>query len=76
MPNFFGLLAPAGASKYIVAKVNADAKAVLARADIAQQLIADAPCLGGGTPEQFGTFIRERRATLAQLIKVANIRPE
>ncbi len=76
MPNFFGLMAPRGTPKHVIAKVNADTEAVLSRPEIVQQLIADGAMAGGGTPEQFGQFVRERTAALAQLIKAANIRPE
>lgn len=76
MPNFFGLMAPTGTPAAVIAKINADADAVLKRPEIIQQLVSDGAVAGGGTPAQFGTFIRERTATLATLIKAANIRPE
>ncbi|HSQ04381.1 MAG TPA: tripartite tricarboxylate transporter substrate binding protein, partial [Burkholderiales bacterium] len=56
MPNFFGLLAPAGTAGYIIAKINRDTQIALTRPEIGQQLIADGANPGGGTPAQFGEF--------------------
>jgi len=76
MPNFFGLLAPAGTPRHIIAKINRDTQTALTSREIGQQLIVDGAMPGGGTPAQFAEFIRDRNAKLGQLIKAANIRPE
>jgi tripartite-type tricarboxylate transporter receptor subunit TctC len=76
MPNFFGFLAPARTPDNVIAKINADTEAVLARPEIVKQLVADGAMPGGGTPGQFAIFIRERTLVLTKLIKAANLRPE
>jgi tripartite-type tricarboxylate transporter receptor subunit TctC len=73
---WFGFMVPAATPRNIVAKLNADLDAVLARRDVREQLIADGQEPGGGTGEEFAAFLRHEIAKYAKVIKLAGIRKE
>ncbi len=73
---WFGFMAPAATPRNIVAKLNADMDAVLTRRDVREQLIADGQEPGGGTGDEFETFLRNEIAKYAKVIKLAGIRQE
>ena len=43
---------------------------------IKEQMLGQGNELGGGTPEQFGAFIKSEAAKWGKLVKTANIKPE
>ena len=69
-----GLVAPAGTPPEIVAKINADAVAILRDPAVAARMLE----LGGfpdpGTPAEFGAFIRAEIAKWRQVAREAGIR--
>ncbi|ONG58659.1 transporter [Pseudoroseomonas deserti] len=69
-----GLVAPAGTPEEIIAKINADAVAILRDPSVAARMVE----LGGfpdpGTPAGFGAFIRAEIAKWRQVVREANIR--
>lgn len=72
--NWYGLFAPAGVPKAIVAKVNADVNRALKDPDIRDRIInSGGEPLGGGS-EEFAGFIRNEVAKWGKTIKDANIR--
>ena len=73
---WFGFMAPVATPRNIVAKLNADMNAVLTRAEVRDQLIADGQEPGGGTGEEFEAFLRNEIAKYAKVIKLAGIRQE
>ncbi len=76
MPSFFGLLAPARTPKALIVKINRDTERILVDQELIQQFAAEGLAPSKGSPEEFARFMRARTTQLAELIKVANIRPE
>lgn len=74
--TWVGLLAPTGTPREVVARLNADTAAVLARPDLKDALAAAGAEAAPGTPEQFGTHIRAELAKWAKLIQASNIKPD
>jgi tripartite-type tricarboxylate transporter receptor subunit TctC len=71
--TWFGLVAPVKTPKEIVARWNTEVGKVLASADIRERFANDGQVPGGGTPEDFGKFIRVEIDKYARLIKAAGI---
>ncbi len=74
--GWFGLLAPAGTPKALVARISADANRVLADPEVKQRTIALGAETSGDTPEQFAKFIREDQAKWSKLMRDKGIAPE
>jgi tripartite-type tricarboxylate transporter receptor subunit TctC len=74
--TWFGPLAPARTPREIVVKMNAELMKVLQRADVKERFRAEGIDAIGGTPEQFGAYIKDEIARWAKVVKAANIRPE
>jgi tripartite-type tricarboxylate transporter receptor subunit TctC len=74
VPNFdiytwFGLLAPAGTPRDIIAKWNAEVTKVLSAPDVRERLHAQGAEPAPGTPEQFAALIRSEIPKYAKIIK-------
>lgn len=67
--SWFGVLAPAGTPKEIVARLNADIVKVLAAPDIKERLSAQGADPVGNTPEQFAAYIRTEQIKWAKVVK-------
>ena len=76
LTNWFGLVAPAGTPREIVAQIQADTLRVLQGADTRARLTSMAAGVSGTTPEQFAARIRDDSATWAKLIKEAGIKAD
>jgi tripartite-type tricarboxylate transporter receptor subunit TctC len=74
--SWFGMVAPAGTPKEIIAKLQADIAKTLQMPDIRANLVAQGLTPVGDTPEQFGTFIRTEMDTYAKVIKSGNIKAD
>ena len=72
--QWFGLLAPAGTPREVIAKVNADLQRVLASSDVKERLVAQGGETHGSTPEAFAAFMKAEHATYARIIADANIK--
>jgi tripartite-type tricarboxylate transporter receptor subunit TctC len=70
----FGLFAPAGTPREIVAKVNADVAEVLARADVKKALEARSFVVDSAGPAEFQKFIADENVKWQKVIKEANIK--
>ena len=55
--SWFGLLAPAGTPRDVVAKLNAEVAKWLASPDAKEKLLAQGAIAAGGTPEDFARHI-------------------
>lgn len=76
MALWYGVLAPAGTPKEIVAKLaNAINQAAFAP-DIKQRLLDQGAEPVGNTPDQFGAMLREEVSRWAEVVKAAGIKPE
>ena len=74
--GWFGLLAPVATPKPVVAKLSADANAVLRDADVVQRMLVLGAEPSGNSPEQFAAFIREDQAKWSRLMRERGIKPE
>jgi len=74
VPNFdiytwFGLLAPAGTPKEIIAKWNAELVKILGTPDVKERLLAQGAEPAPGTPEQFAALIKSEIPKYAKIVK-------
>lgn len=74
--NWQGAIAPKGTPAVIVQRLNGALNKVLAIAEERERILNQGNELGGGTPEQFGTFIRTENAKWGTLVRSAKITAE
>jgi tripartite-type tricarboxylate transporter receptor subunit TctC len=67
--SWFGLLAPAGTSPAIIAKINAEIAKWLATPEAKEKLLAAGANAAGGTPEDFARHIAAETAKWAKVVK-------
>ena len=71
--GWFGIFAPAGTPRLVVAKLNKELNQVLSLPDTQQRFASQGLIPGGGTPEELGKFLRAEIAKWGALIKEAGI---
>ena len=71
---WYGLLAPAGTPKHIIAKLNAETNRVLAMQEVKDKLMAASIQTAGGSPEEFGKFIRAELDKWGPVVKAAGVK--
>ncbi|MDQ2149189.1 tripartite tricarboxylate transporter substrate binding protein [Alcaligenaceae bacterium A4P071] len=71
--NWQGIVAPAGTPRPIIDKLNAEFNAILKDPDVVKAIADTGSQAGGGTPEDFGAFIKTETAKWAEVIKAGNI---
>ena len=69
--TWFGLLAPAGTPRDIVAKWNADVVRILNTPDVREKLLAQGAEPAPSTPEQFAQFIAQEYAKYGKIVKAS-----
>jgi tripartite-type tricarboxylate transporter receptor subunit TctC len=74
--NWFGLFAPAGVPKEIIAKLNALAIDAMKSAEIRDVIAKDGGDLVGSTPEELGAHLKSEVARYSKVIKAGNIKAE
>jgi tripartite-type tricarboxylate transporter receptor subunit TctC len=74
--NWYGTLAPAATPRNIVALLNKQVNAILARPDVKEMLITQGYEPAGGSSESFAKFIKSEIAVFAAVIKSAGIQAE
>jgi len=67
--QWFGLLAPTGTPREIVARVNADIGKALQQPDVQEKLKGLGMQIVGGPPEQFGGFMRAEAVKWGKIVK-------
>ena len=72
--NWFGILAPAGTPRAVVARINQAMNAALASPTLRQRLAAQGADVVGGTPESFGNVIRADFAKWGKVVKASGAR--
>lgn len=72
--QWFGLLAPAGTPREVIAKINADLQRVLGMSDVKERLAAQGGETYGSTPEAFAAFLKKEHDTYAKIIAAAGIK--
>jgi tripartite-type tricarboxylate transporter receptor subunit TctC len=74
--QWYGLLAPAGTPKDIIARLHRETTAVLRMPDLVARFANDGAEVVAGTPEEFGAYIRAETEKWARVAKAAGIKPE
>jgi tripartite-type tricarboxylate transporter receptor subunit TctC len=74
--SWFGLLAPTKTPRAIVEKVNAAVNKALADPNVMKQMESLGVELIGGTPDQFGAYLKARVDELKSISKAANLTPQ
>ena len=72
--TWFGMFAPAGTPRDIVARVNAEVATALKAPDLLERFAAAGAEAVGSTPEQFVERIKSDAAKWAEVIKAANVK--
>jgi tripartite-type tricarboxylate transporter receptor subunit TctC len=73
--SWFGMFAPAGTPREVVAKLHAEAARIMAMPDIRQRLPAMGNEAVGSTPEQFSAKYKSDIAQYANVVKEAGVPP-
>ena len=71
--NWYGMVAPAGTPKDVVATLNKAAVAAMKDPDVVAKLSSQGAILVGDTPDEFRTFIGTETAKWAKVIKDAGV---
>ena len=71
--SWYGVIAPAGTPKEIVARLNAEIAKILDMPDIKERLASLGAQPMGGSPGQFDAHIRAEAVKFAQVVKAANL---
>ena len=74
--TWFGLFAPAGTPKDIIARISADTASALKAPDVRERFAAAGAEPVGSTPEQFAERTRADTARWAEVIKAAHVKVE
>ncbi len=72
--NWYGLFAPAGTAKDIIARANAETVRALAAPDVKKRLMDAGIIATSSSPEGFSNYIRAETAKWGKVIKDANIK--
>ena len=73
--TWWGIVAPAGTSRAILAKLNASARKALANDDTKKRFADLGMTNGGSSPEELDAYIKSEIAKWSKVIKDANIQP-
>ena len=76
LPTAWGLAAPAGTPKPIIARINAELKRVLALPDVAERIIQGGLEPAYSTPEALASMMESDVANFAKLVKAIGIAPQ
>jgi tripartite-type tricarboxylate transporter receptor subunit TctC len=71
---WYGLLAPARTPKHVIERLNAESRRVLALPDVKEKLNRAGIDPAGGTPEEFGRFIRSEYDKWGPVVKAAGVK--
>ena len=74
--NWFGIVAPKGTPKPIVARLNQAINQALQEPDRAQRITGLGNLVGGGSPESFADFVTEESKRWSKLVRDKGIRPD
>ncbi len=74
--TWYGILAPAGTSKEIIARLQTEIAKVLQAAEVRERLLGQGADPSSNTPEQFGSFIKSEMVKWAAVIKKTGAKPD
>jgi tripartite-type tricarboxylate transporter receptor subunit TctC len=72
--SWYGISAPAGTPKAIIAKLNAEANAVLKSPEFKKRMLAFGAEVGGGTPEDYGRFMASETQRYAEIVRLSGVK--
>ena len=72
----FGVLAPAKTPAAAIARLNKELVRILHSADIREKMTAEGVEAVGGTPQEYGSHIRDELAKYARIVKAAGIKAD
>ena len=76
MSTWWGVVAPAGVSKEIVAKLHTEIVKATRTADAKEKIAFAGAEIVAGTPDEFAAFIRSETEKYARIVKAANVKLE
>ena len=76
MTAWYGIFAPAGTPREIIAKLNADGAAALKTPDVADKLAKLGAEVATTTPEEFGRIVREEIKKWASVVRASGVTSE
>jgi len=68
---WYGMMAPAGTPKTLIAKLNAESNKALALSEVKERLSGAGIDTAGGTPEDYAKFVREELAKWGPVVKAS-----
>lgn len=74
--SYYGILAPVGTSRDIVARLNAESVKAMSAADMREKLAGEGADPTSSTPEQFSAFLRAEIDKWGKVVRAANVRAE
>jgi tripartite-type tricarboxylate transporter receptor subunit TctC len=74
--QWYGILAPAGTPREIVARLHKEALVLLQAADMKDHLAKNGGDVVGSSPEEFSAFLKREITKMAAIVKAAGIQPE
>jgi tripartite-type tricarboxylate transporter receptor subunit TctC len=74
--SWFGIMAPAGTPKDIIARLNAEARKIMALPDVRERFDQQGAIASPGSPEDFDAFIRAEIAKWGKVVKASGAKVE
>ena len=74
--SWLGLVGPAGMPKDLVARLNADTNKILQLPDVKERFAQLGTLPVGGTPEEFGAYMKQQVETWHRVVKAAGSKVE
>jgi tripartite-type tricarboxylate transporter receptor subunit TctC len=74
--SWLGVVGPAGMPRDLVIKINADSNRILQMPEVRERLAQLGTAPVGGTPEEFGAYIRNQVATWHKVVKASGAKIE
>ena len=74
--SWFGMLAPAGTPKPIVARLSSEVNKALSAPELNERLSAEGAEPAGNTPEEFAAFIKTEIVKWGKVTRAAGIDPQ
>ena len=74
--SWFGMAAPAGTPRDIIAKLHVEAPKAITAPELRDRMSAEGAEFVGDTPEQFAAFIKSEIAKWALAVKASGAKPE
>ncbi len=74
--SWYGVFAPAGTPRQIIAKLNTETAAALKNPDVASKLTALGAEVATTTPDEFGRIVRDEIKRWAKVVQASGVTPE